>query len=300
MDSQLDPALSVTQRLIALAGSALDEVAAAIEIAGLRLGPIPLFLGLAERRPGLNEPEAAAVCSALGSYRRPGLFSLAKVRGFPLGHAAGLVAFTAAAHALRSGSIDACLVGGVDSYFDPDTMEWLDANRQLVGTTSRSGFVPGEGAAMCLLMSEPVWARVRIPSLGRMVSAAIGNEAHLIKTRETCLGEGLTAAVREALAILQPQRDRVNNIFCDMNGEGYRGEEWGFVCLKLSALFDDPTAYCSPAENWGDVGAASGPLFAMLACQAHALGYASGPRTLVWASSEGGQRGAVCLEAAFS
>ena len=44
------------------------------------------------------------------------------------------------------------------------------------------------------------------------------------------------------------------------------------------------------------MGAASGPLFAMLACQAFARGYSNGPRTMLWASSEGGRRGAAVLE----
>ncbi len=67
------------------------------------------------------------------------------------GHAAGLAAFQAATRRIQNGEIEACLVGGVESYFHPDTMEWLDANRQLVGSVSRSGFIPGEGAGFCLL-----------------------------------------------------------------------------------------------------------------------------------------------------
>jgi 3-oxoacyl-[acyl-carrier-protein] synthase I len=66
----------------------------------------------------------------------------------------------------------------------------------------------------------------------------------------------------------------------------------------LGEYFDDPTAYLSPAECWGDVGAASGPLFAMLACQAVMRSYAKGPRTLLWTSSEGGQRAVALLESA--
>ena len=76
-----------------------------------------------------------------------------------------------------------------------------------------------------------------------------------------------------------------------------RGEEWGFVCLRLPSLFDDPTGYHSPADSWGDMGAASIPLFGMLACEAALRGSARGPRTMIWASSERGLRGAVLLEA---
>ena len=44
------------------------------------------------------------------------------------------------------------------------------------------------------------------------------------------------------------------------------------------------------------MGAASIPLFTVLACQAAARGYAPGPYSLVWAGSEGGQRGALLIQ----
>ena len=44
------------------------------------------------------------------------------------------------------------------------------------------------------------------------------------------------------------------------------------------------------------MGSASLPLFAALACEASVRGYARGVRTMLWASSEGGDRGAVVLE----
>ena len=50
--------------------------------------------------------------------------------------------------------------------------------------------------------------------------------------------------------------------------------------MRLSQFFDDPTAYHSPAECWGDMGAASGSLFAMLACRASVRGYSKGPRSM--------------------
>ena len=218
------------------------------------------------------------------------------VKSFTAGHAAGLVALGTATEQIQQGAFDACLIGGVDSYFQPETLEWLEENRQLAGTDTRSAFVPGEGACFCLLMSEP--ARKWLGSDGsvRVCSVSHGKETKLIKTDEVCLGEGLTATVRDAVRFLQPPDQRINDIICDINGERYRGEEWGFVCLRLNPYFDDPTSYRSPADCWGDMGAASGPLFAMLVHQSAKRGYARGPRTLLWASSEGGFRGAAVLE----
>ena len=127
----------------------------------------------------------------------------------------------------------------------------------------------------------------------------VGRESKLIKTSDICLGEGLTATVKSAVAGLR-SGETINDIICDINGERYRGEEWGFICLRLPQYFDAPTAYLSPADCWGDIGAASGPLFAMLACQAAASGYATGSRTLLWASSEGGLRAVAVLDTSGS
>src|SRR5581483_8957532 len=131
--------------------------------------------------------------------------------------------------------------------------------------------------------------------LARVLSVTVGRETKLIKTSEICLGEGLTSTVREAVKDLRSRGQSINAVICDMNSERYRGEEWGFVCLRLPGCFDDPTGYLSPADCWGDVGAASGPLFLVLVCQAAARGYVKGPRTLLWASSESGLRGAAVI-----
>ena len=72
-------------------------------------------------------------------------------------------------------------------------------------------------------------------------------------------------------------RSGSTDFYCDINGERYRAEEWGFVCLRLAQYFDDPTGYLSPADHWGDMGAASVPLFAVLTCPGRRTGVARGP-----------------------
>ena len=153
--------------------------------------------------------------------------------------------------------------------------------------------MPGEGAGF-LLLSRSARRDLGMNVQGSIVACATATERARIKTADLCLGEGLTAAVQRALAGLGSGQ-RVNDVFCDINGERYRGQEWGFVCLRLAQHFDDPTGYRAPTDLWGDMGAASIPLLAMLACQAAARGYAKGPSSLLWAGSEAGLRGAVLL-----
>ena len=40
------------------------------------------------------------------------------------------------------------IAGGVDSYFEADTLTWLDRQRRLARPDIRSGFPPGEGVAL--------------------------------------------------------------------------------------------------------------------------------------------------------
>lgn len=295
LDAELDPTLLGPERLLALAETALREACEPLAERRSTTLQLPVFLGLSEIRPGFSPQDAENVRFGLGQF--DGLpSSLSETTVFAEGHAAGLSALAAASEQMRQGAFEACLVGGVDSYFHPDTMEWLDANRQLANSVSRSGFVPGEGAAFCLLMTEELCKRLALTAWVKVKAAAVGKETKLIKTAEMCLGEGLSATIRNAVDHLRLPDERINQVFCDINGERYRSEEWGFVCLRLSHFFDDPTAYVSPADCWGDIGAASGPALAMLFCQSIQRGYSKGSRALLWGSSESGQRSCVVLE----
>jgi 3-oxoacyl-[acyl-carrier-protein] synthase I len=294
LDARLDPRMPGPERMLALAASAVREACTLLGETPYSRLRLPLYLALPELRPGFSQSDVETVSAAIGQL--PGLpVEISTVQVVAQGHAAGLLALAAATDWIRQGALEAALVGGVDSYFVPDTMEWLDDNRQLAGADARSAFVPGEAAGFCLLMTERARERLGLPELASVLSVGLGRETKLIKTSDICLGEGLTATVQAAFAALPRPNGKVNEVICDINGERYRGEEWGFVCLRLGEHFDDPTTYRSPADCWGDVGAASGPLFVMLACEAAARRYAGGPRTMVWASSEGGLRGAAML-----
>ena len=294
LDSELDPHLDHPARLCVLAETALAEICAAVPRFAVPPS-VRLFLALPELRPGFTARDAEQVRAHLAAL--PGLpFHLRSVDLFPLGHAGGAVALQTAAEAAAQGQ-DWCLVGGVDSYFHPRTMDWLDSHGQLAGEDARSAFVPGEGAGMLLLGRTPL--PPHLPGQARITGIGLAVEQALIKTEALCVGLSLTTAVEGACAGL-PAGYRVNDVACDLNGERSRAQEWGFASLRVARHFDNPLDFRAPAGSWGDMGAASIPLFAMLACQAAARRYARGPHALAWASSEGGQRGAVLLQLPFT
>ncbi len=293
LDVTLEPGLPCRERMSVLAQSAIAE---AMDIESLSdIATVPLLLGLPEPRPGFDETDAHWVRNEL-LCQADFPFAPDQTRAYMSGNSSTLYLIDLARREMAEGRYEVCLVGGVDSYFHPDTMEWLDQNRQLVGSVSRSGFVPGEGAGFCLLMTPAAAQRAGLAPIARILGSATAWEANLIKTDAINLGEGLVQAVHDTVSVMQAQ-DRVNAIYCDINGERYRGEEWGFVCLKLARHFDDPADYCCAADCWGDMGAASGGLLLTLATQAAQRGYAAGRRSLLWTSSENGLRAAALLEA---
>jgi 3-oxoacyl-[acyl-carrier-protein] synthase-1 len=81
-----------------------------------------------------------------------------------------------------------------------------------------------------------------------------------------------------------------------MNGEPYRADEYGFACLRANEWFASSSEFVSPADCWGDVSAATGPLCVSLSVIAARKTYSNGPLTLVWASSESGERAGALLE----
>lgn len=294
IDPFLDPALFGPERLVQLADTALREASAVLE----QIQPpliLPIYLGLPELRPGFNNGNAEFVRNGLRGLK--GLsFEIEDVLIAPDGHAAGFKALATAIDRIRKGSIEACFVGGVDSYFQPETMEWLDENRQLASADARSAFVPGEGASFFLLMRASLLQRLGFDSVGIIQDVRLGNEENRIKTDTVCFGEGLADTVLGVVRSMNAPEETISDIFCDLNGERYRGEEWGFVCLRAGEYLHDPTSYRSPADCLGDLGAASMPLFATLSCEAAVKGLANGSRSLMWASSEAGLRGAARID----
>jgi len=216
---------------------------------------------------------------------------------FDVGHAAGLMALSAAMRKMADGDFDACVVAGVESYLAPETLEWLEEVEQLHGAGALNnawGFVPGEGAGAVLLATERVVDRFVADPHAEVLRVGLGFEENRIRTPTVCVGDGLTAAFREGLGAL-PAGAKITDVYCDMNGEPYRADEYGFACLRTKDRFVSASDFVAPADCWGDVSAASAPLGLVLSAVASAKGYAGGPYAFLWASSDSGERGAALL-----
>lgn len=289
MDGALDPSMPLPERWRALAGSALTE---ALEVVSpsTKMG---LFVAVAELGPGW-EPDVG--WDALAAIVREGTVPFSEVRVFPKGNAAGYSALEDACSVLRARQLEVVVLLGADSYIDALRLEGLDAQRQLQNQANRIGFVPGEGAAACVLCLPSTARSLGLQPLVSMLGVGTAMERALIKSDDVCVGEGLAEAIRIATAGMRLPEQKIGRVLCDINGESYRSEEFMYVPLRVQAPFVDANRYEAPADAVGDVGAASCPfhiglLAAGVRRRAPQSGYA-----LTWGSSERGLRGAAAWE----
>ena len=286
----IDIGVSGVDRFEALLLPAIDQALEplAAVLAGQRLN-MALALGLPPERPGQPGDLSRQLLKKLQT-RFGAVFG--SVAMFPNGHAAGLLALRAATAKLEQGALDACVVAGVDSYLEPETLEWLEACDQLHGAgplNNAWGFIPGEAGAALLLMRESRALQHKLAPLVRVLGTGVAHETKRIKTETVCIGEGLTAAFREALSAL-PRGTLISDVYCDMNGEPYRADEYGFTALRTKEAFASPSDFVAPADCWGDVAAAGAVLHLQLACAASHKQYGNGLTAFAWASAEMGER----------
>lgn len=295
-DALLDPGAVMEDRLTTMAASAALESAQVLIDAGVDPGELPLVLALPETRPGLVASAGHHVEDAVRLALTSRGLSLGQGVWCNDGHAGGVLALQEGVRRIVTGQADHCLVGGVDSWLVPETLEWLDAQERLHSDTCIWGFCPGEAAGFCLLASPTSPLLSQRPALLDILMLATAREPKAANAGGVCIGEGLTAAFHGALAGLAGGQ-RVAHTLCDMNGEVWRADEYGFAVLRTTEHFTDEADYNAPATSWGDVGAASVPLLLGLVATVARRPYARGPRTLLASSSLGNLRGAVLVEA---
>ena len=275
----LEETLSLEDRITRLAvdaaKEALDPIAAQLTEIQNRIG---IHLALSDENlptPALREKVCDGFIEGMGFGVRDRIQLIAE------GHAGGLLALEKAFAQVRGGELDFCLVGGSDSWIDPQRLEAIDFGRRLHSINYSWGFTPGEGAGFCLIATGATVKRLDMKPYAELLAVATGEEPKLLGTETVCIGEGLTQAFRKALHPDHP----VSHSYCDFNGETYRADEFGFTICRVRECFEDAGSFTTAAECWGDVGAASGLLSLTLPLAAWERRYAKGTVNLAWGSS---------------
>jgi 3-oxoacyl-[acyl-carrier-protein] synthase-1 len=291
----LDPTLLGWRRILALGRLAMQQLGHRLAATNLARGDrVSLLLGLPEPRPGWTAQDAASTLTELARFELPGSPTIL-IEDVARGHAAALEALRIGYERIRAGALDWCIVGSVDSYLDAETLGWLSKHRQLKTEKTRASFFPGEAAGFLVLAGGDVVRGLSLTSLAVVSGVASAHEQALIKTDDITVGRGLATAIADACASVAQSGERVDEVYCDINGERYRSEEWGMALLHVQNYLVDGTSYHLPASSWGDVGAASGTMFVTLAARAWSRGYARGTSALIWSGSENGLRAATVV-----
>ena len=270
------------ERLIQLGEPAAEE---AWSKAPKTMRKTDLVLALPQPREGLSEGEINRIRNHFESL--PWCAGLTLIHG---GNASGIQALEYGWRHIRELHLTHCMIGAMDSHLDMWRLEQLDYQGLLRTHSRPHGVNPGEGAGFCLLVNPetfPEWETAY-----EVKSVSISTESNL-KPGDVNLGEGFSVGLQGLLGRLE-SKTLIGRVFCDLNSQIYRVDEYGLATARFSDYFESHSILTTPADCWGDVGAASGIMFTGLAIQTSELDGMHG-LDLIWTGSDDGVRGlALC------
>jgi 3-oxoacyl-[acyl-carrier-protein] synthase-1 len=274
------PRKNSVMRILGLFGSLREE------LAPIRFAQqIPLIIGLdaSTHLTGKNDAAFLRHMAAMAGIDMDNRHSKLIANG----RASGLLAVIEAIKLIESGRTRAVLTGGCDTYKDIELLSALDHEARLKSEANRDGFIPGEGVGLLLLTEGPA-KNVHI------TATASGFEPGHIYSSEPYLGQGLFQTLK---ALFQNRRfaKKIETVYSSMNGESYWVKEWGVASIRLTDHFSQNYRFEHPADCYGDLGAAAGPVMAGIAVDRLNNSLIKGP-ALVYASSDHGERAALIIE----
>ena len=214
-------------------------------------------------------------------------------RSFYSGRAAGIEAISLIFDYLYEGDHDYFIVGGSDSYFDDHLINQLADSGRLLFSNNPDGFAPGEAAGYLVLTRKPDLALVNNGQMIALNTPGIADEVGHLNSDLPYKGEGLDQAFKRAL--INAQNKNVSTIYSSMNGEHFWAKELGVAQLRNQRAFSEDVAVIHPAENFGDIGAATSAV--LLALAANDLWQDKQAKSsLVYASADNAKRGAIVIE----
>ena len=220
-------------------------------------------------------------------------------RTFHSGHAGVVEAINQAEQQIKSGELEHCIIGGLDSLLDERTLEWLDETRRLKTSENPAGLIPGEAGAFFLIERYDKAVKRNATILAVINASAITEEKNGLFSGNPSTGISLSNAIS---SVIGKETDKQPGlIICDHNGEVYRANEWGNASVNLSFTHSETAK--SPvwyhAISFGDTCAASGGVAICMAVRGFLGNYTNTDTVLIWASSDNEKRGAICLDKYF-
>ncbi|APR86863.1 3-oxoacyl-(acyl-carrier-protein) synthase [Minicystis rosea] len=295
-DATLDPYLVGEERAAALAVTALEEAVAPLAAAPQALdAKLILCVDAPLVAPTRGQPAPGARLAALVHTRAKELLP-----GIPLEIAArsgagAAFALPQALAALAARKLDAVIIGGAHTDYDPETIAALDAAGRLFSPQNLDAVMPGEAAAFVVLTREETARRLDLRPAARLAGVGTGVGPSLAEGASALDATALASAFRAAGEPLTEAGLRAGWALCDHTFEARRILEWQAAVTRTHALWGEPHRLDAPAQRIGHLGAAALPFAVALAAESWRRRYAPSGVALAFAGSDAGERGALLL-----
>lgn len=215
-----------------------------------------------------------------------------RLRFFHAGRAGIGHALAFAQHYLSSQVSGFVVVGGSDCFLHYPLIQMLDERGRVLAKNSNGGFAPGEGAGFLLLTNDIRHAMCRNSQVIVVHSPGMAEESGHLYSKEPYLGEGLDKACKQALASFNG--GPIERIYSSMNGERFWSKECGVAIIRNQKRIADDALIKTPAEYYGDIGAATGPVLMALAAM-DLFNNSKDHQYMVQCSSDGPDRASIIL-----
>jgi 3-oxoacyl-[acyl-carrier-protein] synthase-1 len=271
------------ERLAHMARIAIEECLAKVPLA--EWSQMPLLLCVAEQgRPGRIEGLDSQLFARVEELLDVHFHASSRI--VPHGRAAVAVALREARDLLRHSGVTRVLVAATDSLLSWPTLEHYQRNDRLLSKNNSNGFMAGEGAG-ALLVGNPTGST-------ELVCSGLGfalEPAH-IDSFEPLRGDGLTSAIKSALAEADRQMHDMEYRIVDVSGEQYYFYEATLALTRILRKRKHKFDIWHPAECTGEAGALAGVTVLAAADAACRNGYSPGPEFLAHWSNDDGRRAA--------
>jgi len=252
--------------------------------------PIPLVLAMPEEQDDIDG--LSPLTENLEQNCKPWV-SATYSRSIYNGRAAGIEAIDFAFRYLYELPNDFMMIGGSDSYQDYSRLSPLSEANRVLAQDSMEGFAPGEAAGFLLLTRNPQLAMVRNGHIIALSPPGIADEPGHLGNEVPYRGDGLDQAFKKALK--NHEQPNIHSIYSSMNGENHWAKEYGVATMRNKSAFQDEVKIEHPADIFGDLGAATGPVLIGLAAE-HLYSHPNAKAHLVYSSSDTAKRGAIVVE----
>jgi len=217
------------------------------------------------------------------------------LQAIPQGNASTQYAMEKAGKLIENDPAALCIIGGIDSLIRDSTLNWFEQDDRLksISYGRQQGLIAGEAVGF-MSIEDPSRARqADRPILACITGLGLAEEPMPRASKATSRGMGLTEACRKAL---DGGKDMdIRTVFSDLNGENPRALEWSIAESRCFKSKGQLRQLWTPANCYGDIGAASGAVLTVIAAQGLVRGWLQSP-AMIFCSDDHGSCGALVLE----